>query len=50
MFLPQVALEHGWTADLLLQQLALKAGLLRDAWRKADLKLFTADVFGETEC
>ena len=50
VFLPQVALEHGWTADLLLQQLALKAGLLRDAWREADLKLFTADVFGETEC
>ncbi len=50
VFLPQVALEHGWTVDVLLRQLALKAGLPQDAWREADLKVFTADVFGEPEC
>ncbi len=50
VFLPQVALEHGWTVDVLLRQLALKAGLPRDAWCEADLKLFTAEIFGEPEC
>ncbi len=50
VFLPQVALEHGWTKDVLLRQLALKAGLAQDAWREADLELFTAEVFGEPEC
>ncbi len=50
VYLPQVALEHGWTVDVLLRQLALKAGLAEDAWREADLELFTAEVFGEPEC
>ncbi len=50
VFLPQVAPEHGWTVDVLLRQLALKAGLAEDAWREADLELFTAEVFGEPEC
>ena len=50
VFLPQVALEHGWTVDVLLRQLALKAGLPQDAWREADLEVFTAEVFGEPGC
>jgi AmmeMemoRadiSam system protein A len=49
VFLPQVAPEHGWTADVLLRQLALKAGLPQDAWREADLEVFTAEVFREHE-
>lgn len=47
VFLPQVAPEHGWTVEVLLQQLALKAGLTQDAWREADLEVFTAEVFGD---
>ena len=49
VFLPQVALEHGWTVEVLLQHLARKAGLPQDAWREADLEVFTAEVFGEPE-
>ena len=49
VFLPQVALEHGWTVDVLLRQLALKASLPQDGWREADLEVFTAEVFGEPE-
>ncbi len=49
VFLPQVALEHGWTVDVLLRQLALKAGLPQDGWREADLEVFTAEVFREDQ-
>jgi len=47
VFLPQVAVEQGWDARALLENLALKAGLPRDAWRDARIEVFEAEVFGE---
>jgi AmmeMemoRadiSam system protein A len=47
VFLPQVAVEHGWTLETLLKQLALKAGLAADGWRGAKFRVFKAQVFGE---
>ena len=47
MFLPQVALEQGWDTRALLEHLALKAGLKKDAWKDADLYAFEAEVFSE---
>ena len=50
VFLPQVATEQGWDRDMLLTQLARKAGLPPDAWRSgAELSTFQAEVFGEAE-
>jgi len=49
VFLPQVAPEHGWTVEVLLRELALKAGLPRDGWREVDLDVFTAEVFREPD-
>ncbi|HLD36511.1 MAG TPA: AmmeMemoRadiSam system protein A, partial [Planctomycetota bacterium] len=50
VFLPQVAPEQGWTRDEMLNQLAMKAGLAKDAWRQgAEFMVFTAQVFGEKE-
>jgi len=46
VFLPQVAPEQGWDRDTMLTQLALKAGLSPDAWRRdASFEVFTAEVF-----
>ncbi len=46
VFLPQVATEQGWDRDTMLSQLALKAGLAADAWRRGtSFQVFTADVF-----
>jgi AmmeMemoRadiSam system protein A len=46
VFLPQVAPEQGWDRDTTLGQLALKAGLAQDAWRRgAEFLVFEADVF-----
>jgi AmmeMemoRadiSam system protein A len=50
VFLPQVAPEQGWDRDTMLDQLALKAGLARDAWREGcTFEVFEAQVMGETE-
>ncbi len=50
VFLPQVAPEQGWDRDTMLDHLALKAGLPRDAWRKgANFEVFEAFVFSEAE-
>ncbi|MEP0773301.1 MAG: AMMECR1 domain-containing protein, partial [Acidobacteriota bacterium] len=50
VFLPQVASETGWDRDTFLSQLARKAGLAADAWRRgASFEVFTAQVFGEPE-
>jgi len=50
LFLPQVAPEQGWDRDTMLDHLAAKAGLPRDAWRSgASLKVFEARVFSEEE-
>lgn len=48
LLLPQVAGEHGWSAEEFLQQTCLKAGLPADAWRHgARIWRFDAEVFGE---
>ena len=49
-FLPNVASEHGWSAEELLSTCCtMKAGLPADAWRSPDTEvlLFVADVFAE---
>lgn len=46
LLLPQVAAEHGWTAEAFLAQGSLKAGLRPEAWRGgARIEVFTAEVF-----
>ena len=49
VFLPQVAAEQGWSVDVFLRQLALKAGLPQEGWREADLSVFSAEVFHELD-
>jgi len=44
VFLPQVPLEQGWDLATYLQQLALKAGLSPDGWKKGRLYRFTAEI------
>jgi uncharacterized protein len=47
VLLPQVATEYQWTAQRFVEQTCLKAGLLRDGWRRgAMLWRFEAQVFG----
>lgn len=48
VFLPQVATETGWDLETFLSRLAQKAGLSPDAWRSAELSVFTAQVFSES--
>lgn len=48
-FLPKVAVEAGWDAQTLLDQLCdMKMGLPRRAWRESDaeISLFTTETFG----
>ncbi len=49
LFLPQVALEQGWTAEQTLAALCHKAGLPPDAWRDpaTRLQVFEAVAFAE---
>jgi AmmeMemoRadiSam system protein B/AmmeMemoRadiSam system protein A len=50
VFLPQVAVETGWTLDEFLKQLCRKAGLPPDAYRRSPTlryAVFQAQVFGE---
>ncbi len=49
VFLPQVASEQGWDRETTLSQLARKAGLGSEGWRRPDAAflLFEAQVFGE---
>jgi len=47
VFLPQVATETGWDRETFLARLAQKAGLPPEAWRQAELAVFTAQVFAE---
>jgi MEMO1 family protein len=50
VFLPQVAPEQGWDRATMLDNLAMKAGLPRDAWRSgANFQVFEARVFSEGE-
>jgi AmmeMemoRadiSam system protein A len=44
-FLPSVAIEHGWSKEILLAQCcAQKAGLVDDAWRDPDAAVFRFTV------
>lgn len=48
VFLPQVATEHGWTREEMLDHLCLKAGLEKKCWvENAHLSTFQALVFSE---
>jgi AmmeMemoRadiSam system protein B/AmmeMemoRadiSam system protein A len=50
IFLPEVAVEQGWTRDEVLRHLCLKAGLPADAWRSgAELSTFQSRVFHESD-
>ena len=44
VFLPQVPVEQKWDRKTYLEQLAMKAGLPPDAWKKARLSRFTAEI------
>lgn len=44
VFLPQVPVEQGWNLDTYLAELALKAGLPADGWKRAKLYRFSAEV------
>ncbi|NWF52860.1 MAG: AmmeMemoRadiSam system protein B [Nitrospirae bacterium] len=44
LLLPQVATEFGWNREEFLEQVCLKAGLPRDAWKDAELYTFTAEI------
>ena len=47
VFLPEVAVEQGWTREETLSHLARKAGLPADAWREgASFAVFTSTKFG----
>jgi AmmeMemoRadiSam system protein A len=48
VLLPQVPREFGWSREEFLDQVCLKAGLPRDAWKRgARLSVFEAIVFHE---
>lgn len=49
VFLPQVATEQHWSLHDLLENLAVKAGLPRDAWKEGRIDIFRAEVFGEDD-
>ena len=49
LLLPQVASERNWTPRRFLEETCVKAGLLRDAWREPETRIFgfTAEIFSE---
>ncbi len=49
VLLPQVATEHNFDVSQFLKALCQKAGLYGEYWkeRMLNIKVFTADVFGE---
>ena len=50
VFLPQVATEQGWDRDALLENLCLKAGLAKDAWKSgAEFLTFRSIHFRESQ-
>lgn len=44
LLLPQVAEQLQWDRNMFLEQVSLKAGLPKDAWKTARLFTFTADI------
>lgn len=51
VLLPQVATEHHWLRERLLEEACQKAGLAPDAWQDANtrIEIFTAEVFSESD-
>jgi len=50
VFLPQVATEQGWDRDALLENLCLKAGFAKDAWKSgAEFWTFRSSHFRESQ-
>ncbi len=51
LFLPQVPVEQGWDIEDYLDNICMKAGLQRDAWRSGSLEFekFQGVCFGEKE-
>jgi AmmeMemoRadiSam system protein A len=49
LLLPQVAVECEWDRETFLVQTARKAGLPAEAWRRAVVYRFEAEVFGEND-
>ena len=50
VFLPQVALETGWTEEEMLSALSRKAGLGSDGWKEgASFMTFQVEVFSEDD-
>ena len=49
VYLPQVAPEQGWGREEMLENLCMKAGLSKEAWKKKGTRfyVFTAEVFEE---
>jgi len=49
VLLPQVATEHGWNMDKFLAQTCAKAGLAKDAWKRAETEVlaFTTLIIKE---
>ncbi len=49
LLLPQVAAERNWTAERLLEETCVKAGLKREDWRDPETEVygFTAEIFSE---
>lgn len=44
VFLPQVPIEQKWSAEELLNQLCMKAGLLEDTWKHGSCKISTFET------
>jgi MEMO1 family protein len=44
LLLPQVATEFGWDGNAFLENVCMKAGLPKDAWKDAEIYTFTAEV------
>jgi hypothetical protein len=51
LLLPQVPVDYGWNVKEFLKHLCMKAGLLSDAWKDLDNKIysFQAQIFEEIE-
>lgn len=51
VLLPQVAMERGWEAERFLEEVCVKAGLERQAWKASGvvIETFTAEAFSEAD-
>ena len=47
LLLPQVATEQGWSRETFLERTCYKAGLPKDAWKDAEIYIFSAQIFHE---